>query len=67
MTDEGPRYPKAKVDMTSYAMVDAWFHMILEGCAALRRAGVGEAEVSEYRAAAVTDPWTTTASWMTCR
>ena len=67
MTDEGPRYPKAKVDMAPFARVDAHFHMILEGTAALRRAGVDEAEISEYRAAAVTDPWIATARWMTIR
>lgn len=62
-----PRFPKAIVDMRQFARVDAYFHSILEGCAALRRAGATEAEVSEYRAAATSDPWTTTAAWCETR
>lgn len=60
----GPRYPQVRVDMRPFMAVDAWMHMILETTAALRRGGVGEEEISKYRAAASSETWATTAAWV---
>lgn len=59
-----PRYPDVYVDPVPFVAVDAWTHLILETTAALRRHGVSEAEISEYRASAVDDAVYATTRWV---
>jgi len=61
-----PRYPKARVDIGEFMEVDGMFHMMMQTCGELRRAGASEQEVTSYRERAINgNPWIETARWVT--
>lgn len=63
---DGPWFDDAHVDVTPYVRVDAWCHLMMETCAALRRVGADESDIAAYRWEALheSDPLTTTARWV---
>lgn len=66
-TRDIPRFDDCYVPMAHYVAVDAWGHLMLEVCAELRRHGVSEYEVAEYRRAALTGeggPYAETPRWV---
>ena len=60
------RYPKARVDTAEFMVVDGIYHMMMQTCGELRRAGASEQEVNDYRERAINgNPGIETARWVT--
>lgn len=65
--DLGPRFPECYVPMARYVAVDAWGHLMMEVCAEMRRHGVDEDTIKQYREAALTNeggPYAETPRWV---
>lgn len=61
-----PKFPDAEICMDEFVAKGAVYHMMMQACGELRRAGATEEQIEEYRVEAINDgPWTVTPRWVT--